>query len=324
MATFIYSGCQSEYTEFTRVCTYNDGVGSNLHPKADAYQDLLNQYVRKGLPGIVLLVRDNQGEWVGSAGKADIEQNVAMSPCHISKAASITKMFVAVATLQLVEEGVLQLDERITKWLPSSVTNKIENADAVTLRQLLNHTTGIYDIIDDDSFYLSVLNDPSKIRTLEDLAEFVYKKPAVFPPGERASYSNTNTLLVSMIIEKATGKPHDQVIRERTIIPLGLTDTHYYSYNKLPTNTAQGYFDLYNNGTILNVSNYYTASGYGGLYSNVFDLQIFIEALFREQKLLSTQLMQHIMEFTATIENGRQLGTGIMKDFLFLQQDQFA
>ena len=324
ISTFLCSGCNPEYIEATQTCTKNVSGDPGLHPKAEAFQNLLDNYVKNGLPGLILLVRDKQGYWVGSAGKADISRNVSMTPCHISKAASITKMFVAVATLQLVEEGVLQLDEKITQWLPSTITDKIENANAVTLRQLLNHTTGIYDVIDDNNFYLSVLNDPTKKRSLEELAEFAYHKPAEFAPGDRASYSNTNTLLVSMIIEKVTGKAHDQVIRERIINPLELKNTHYISYEKLPPNTVQGYFDLYNDNTIVNVSNYYTASGYGGLYSDVFDLQVFIEALFREQTLLSSSSMEQMLKFTPVVENGRQLGTGVMKDFLFLQEDQYA
>lgn len=324
LSAFIYSGCSSDFIEATNPCTTAGGTDVALHPKAEAYQHLLDQYVNAGLPGIILLIRDEDGRWVGSAGKADIAQNVSMSACHISKAASITKMFVAVATLQLVEEGVLQLDEKITQWLPSSVTDKIEDANAVTLRQLLNHTTGIYDIIKDNGFYLSVLNDPTKKRSLEELAEFVYGKPARFAPGDSAAYSNTNTLLVSMIIEEVTGKAHDQVIRERIINPLDLEDTYYISYEQLSANTAQGYFDLYNNGTIVNLSNYYTASGYGGMYATVFDLQTFIEALFIEQTLLSPSSLEEMLQFNPIVENGKLIGTGIMKDFLFLEEDQFA
>lgn len=319
-----FTECTSDYIEATTSCTANAYSDSPVHPKAEAYQTLLNKYVMEGLPGIILLIRDENGTWVGAAGKADIEQNVLMSPCHISKAASITKMFVAVATLQLVEEGVLQLDEKITQWLPSSVTDEIENANSVTLRQLLNHTSGIYDIIDDNSFYLDILNNPTKKRSLEELAMFVYGKQAVFTPGDSAAYSNTNTLLVSMIIERITGKAHEQVIRERILDPLSLGNTYYIAYDKLPSNTAQGYFDLYNKGTIVNLSNYYTASGYGGMYSSVFDLQTFIEALFIQQSLLSPASLEQMLQFSPIVENGKLLGTGIFKDFLFLGEENFA
>jgi D-alanyl-D-alanine carboxypeptidase len=146
------SSCNKEFIEATSTCTTTLPPTSNTHPKAGAYQQLLDTYTKRGLPGIFLLIRDQYGTWAGSAGKADIEKNIAMSPCHISKVASITKMFVATATMQLVEEGKLGLDEKINRWLPSSITGNIENASQATLRQLLNHRTGIYDIIDETVF----------------------------------------------------------------------------------------------------------------------------------------------------------------------------
>jgi D-alanyl-D-alanine carboxypeptidase len=318
------TSCNKEFIHATSACTASSPPAGSTHPKATAYQQLLDTYTKRGLPGISLLIRDANGIWVGSAGKADIDKDIAMSPCHISKAASITKMFVAVATMQLVEEGKLQLDEKITKWLPSSVTGNIENASATTLRQLLNHRTGIYDIIDDNTFYLGIVNHPTKRASLEELAQYVYGKPALFPVGDSAAYSNTNTLLVSMIVEKVTGKAYQQVVRERIITTLQLSNTHFITEGKLPANTAQGYYDLYNNGTIVNLSNYNTASGYGGMYSNVFDLQRFIEALLVEKTLVSPASLEQMLTFSPNIETGKRIGLGTMKDFLSSGESNFA
>lgn len=318
------ASCNKDIVEATRSCTASLPPESGLHPKGHLYQQLLDEYVHRGLPGVTLLVRDGKGTWVGSSGKADIEKNLAMSPCHLSKAASITKMFVAVATLQLVEEGTLQLDEKAAKWLPSEVARNIENAREVTLRQLLNHTSGIYDIIEDNRFYLGIVNHPTKRRSLEELAKFVYGKPAIFSPGESAAYSNTNTLLVSMILEKVTGKDYQQVIRERILDPLELTHTTFISERQLPAITAQGYYDLYNNGTIVNLSNYNTASGYGGMYSTVFDLQTFMDALLVKKTLLNEASLQQMLTFSPIEETGKLLGLGIMKDFLALGENKFA
>lgn len=315
--------CTEEFIGETQSCS-SEPAGSAEHPKAAAYQQLLDKYIKQGLPGLVLLIRDENGTWAGAAGKADIANDVNMSVCHLSKAASITKMFVAVTALQLVEEGKLSLDEKITTWLPSWLTSKIENAQAVTLRQLLNHSTGIYDVIDDSNFYLDILNHPTKKRSLEEIAEFVYHKPAEFVPGTQAAYSNTNTLIVSMIIEEVTGNPHEEEIRRRILQPLNLNDTYYLDYEKLPSRTAQGYYDLYNNGTIVNLSNYNTASGYGGMYSTVFDLQTFIEALLIEKALLSDEMLAQMLQFDPRVENGKLLGVGIFKDFLDQGEDNYA
>ncbi|MEX2234520.1 MAG: serine hydrolase [Cyclobacteriaceae bacterium] len=320
----LFFSCQPELAAPTKKCSYAVTQETLSHPREKVYQELISRYVKKGLPGIILLIRDAEGTWVGSSGMADIDKAIPMQPCHISKAASITKMFVAVVALQLVEEGLLQLDEKANQWFDAEVVENIANADQVTLRQLLNHTTGIYDIIDDDAFYLSILNDPSQQRTLKELAEFVYGKDPLFSPGQKAAYSNTNTLLVSMIIEKITGRPHEQIIRERIFKRLNLQNTHYLDFQRLPANTAQGYFDLYNDQTIVNLTNYNTASGYGGMYSSVFDLKVFIEALLIHRTLLSQNSLDQMLQFNEEIENGKFLGAGIFKDFVELDENKYA
>jgi len=129
-----------------------------------------------------------------------------------------------------------------------------------------------------------------------------------------------------MVINKATGKNHGSLVRERIIKPLGLDNTYYYWHDDFD-NVAQGYFDLYNNGSILNLTNYNTGSGngYGGLYSNVFDLQTFIEALVRDRTLISEQSLNQMLTFTQTEEGKfRANGLGIFKDFLERPADQYA
>jgi len=296
------------------------------HPKAAIYQSLLNEYSAKGLPGISLLIRDDVGTWWGSSGKADISENIDMNTCTVSKAASITKTFVAVLAMMLAEDGVFGLDDSLEKWLPQQVLNEIANIRGCTIRQLMNHTTGIADLIDNDDFYLGVLNHPDRKWKPEELIRYAYGEAPIFKPGQSVSYSNTNYLLLAMVIDKATGKNHASLLRERVIRPLNLGNTSYYWHDNL-SNVAQGYFDLYNNGTILNVTNYNTGSGngYGGLYSNVFDLQTFIESLVRDRTLLSENSLDQMLTFTEE-ESGanRANGLGIFKDFLERPADQFA
>ncbi len=306
-------------------CTYTPTPN---HPKAAVYQAVLDEYVAKGLPGISALVREASGTWAGASGKADISENIDMKPCTVSKACSITKTFIGALTLQLVEEGKFSLDDTISKWLPSEIIDKVKNARESTVRMLMNHTSGIADIIDDNNFYLAVLNNPARKWKPADLIPYVYgDSPEFTPAGSDATYSNTNFLLLVMIIEKATGQPHDKLLREKVIVPLNLDNTSYYWHDALPPNTAQGYFDLYNNGTILNMTNYNTGSGngYGGLYSNVYDLQIFIEALVRDKRLLSTPMLTQMLTFTKEVTDGnRENGLGIFRDFLELGPDEYA
>lgn len=318
------SACVKAPIEHTAECSYTEG---KPHPKAVMYQAVLDNYASKGMPGIVALVRDSQGIWVGTAGMADIGNNVPMRPCVISKAASLTKTFIGTLTLKLAAAGKFNLDDPIRKWLPAEVVTHVKNVDGSTIRQLLNHTTGIAEVIEDSKFYLSVLNNPSREWTEADLIKFVYDDEPVFPLGTDVSYSNTNFLLLAMIIEAATGRDHAELLNEMVLQPLNLSNTYYYWHNPVPKNVAQGYFDLYNNGSILNVTNFNTGSGngYGGVYSNVFDLQTFIEALVRNKTVLPTEMLTQMLTFTKPEgTTNRANGLGIFKDFLERAPDQYA
>jgi len=284
---------------------------------------LLEKYTRKGLPGISLLVNDKAGTWTGSAGKADIENNVDFAPNTISKAASITKFFMSTLLFRLMEDsaksgiGYTEIHTKISHWLPKDVIDKLPNGNLVTLGQCMNHETGIPDVIDQDDFYLAVLNNPNKKWQPEELLEFIYNKPALFAPSDTAIYSNTNTILIKMVIEAATGKSHADLLKQYILTPLGLNHTYYQPYDELPNTVAQGYFDLYNNNTIVNVSNLVTGSGngYGGLYSNVFDLFTFIKAVFIEKTLLNSKSLS-IMQTYGKEDDPNYYGYGIEKTFL--------
>ncbi len=269
------------------ICSEQDS--SSNHPKAAEFASIIDKYVKQGLPGISVLVEDEHGTWVGSGGYVDIENGIKYKPCHISKAASITKLLVGTLTLKLQEQGKLNIEDPISKYIDAKILNKIDKAEGKTLHQLMNHTTGIYDVITSSSFYLAVLNNPNKQWTQEELLSYVYGKEGYDLDSFPAHYSNTNTVLLSMCIEKATGQKHETLLREMVLNPVGMNDTYYQGREELPSTAAQGYYDLHNNGTISNVSNLITGSGngYGGIFSNVFDLQAFIKALFVDKTILS-------------------------------------
>lgn len=296
---------------------------SQSHPKNAVFQALLKKYNRKGLPGISLLVNDPQGTWVGSVGKADIDRNVPFKVGQVSKLASITKLFIGVLTFKLMEDsintgiGYKALNTKINTWLPTSITNKIANGNVITLGQCLNHETGVPDLIEEDAFYLAVLNNPNKVWQAEELLRFIYNKPAVFSPGDTAIYSNTNTTLVSMVIEAATRRKHSDLLKEYVLTPLNLTNTFYQPHDVIPNTVAQGYFDLYNNNTIVNVSNLVPGSGHGynGIYSDIFDLFRFIDALLIKRTFLKPSSL-NIMQTYGKSDDVNRYGYGIMKKFI--------
>ena len=185
---------------------------NNIHPKDAQFNQLLEKYNHKGFPGISLLVNDAHGTWVGCIGKADIENNIPFETSTVSKAASITKLLMGALVFRLIEDSVNTgigydfLDSKITQWLTNDITGKLANGSVVTIGQCMKHETGIPDVIEQDAFYLAVLNNPNKVRQPEDILEYVYDKPAVFYPSDTAIYSNTNTTILAMAIESATHK----------------------------------------------------------------------------------------------------------------------
>jgi len=295
---------------------------SPSHPKAAVMQAIIDKYLKKGLPGISLMVTNKDGSWVGSGGYSSLEDGVKYKPCHVSKVASITKFMVGTLVFKLMEDsvnsnlGYNDLDKPLSTWISNDILKRIENGKESTLRQCLNHSTGIYDIIIDSDFYLGVLNDPNKRWTQEELLKFVYGKPANFKVGDTALYSNTNTLLASMVIESATGRPHGELMREKLWTPLGMNDTYYQGREDLPSYVAQGYFDLYNKKQLTNVSNIIPGSGngYGGVFSNVYDLQLFIENVLVKKTVLSDKSL-NIMQTYGPPDEINNYGVGIMKKF---------
>jgi len=309
--------CETASVGPTESCTNTKSFDNNSHPKNVLLTSMIEDYVKKGIPGLSVLIRDHNGLWAYAYGKADIENKINFSVCTISKTGSITKIFIGLVVLQMAEEGKLMLDDPAEKYLDNDIVNHVENLKGSTIRMLMNHSTGIYDLISDTEFYLEVLNNPDKHWTQEELIKKVYHKKANFKQGEKHAYSNTNTLLLSMIIDKVAGRSHALEIRQRILEPLGLSNTYYFWHDPLPSTTAQGYYDLYNNGTIINVTNYHTGSGngYTGIYSNLFDLQIYAEMLFKDKVLLSENYMQEMLTFHKAEGESSEYGLCCFKEF---------
>lgn len=297
-------------------CAYTPAVSSTTHPKNVVFQSILDTYVKKGLPGISALVRDESGTWVGYSGKADIDKNIPFTPCHPSKAASITKFMVGTLMMMMQEKGLININDPISKYVDADIIKKVKNADQVTIKNCMQHTTGFYDIITDAEFYLAVLNNPNKSWDAEDLLKYVYGKDPYFAPNEGVEYSNTNTIFVGMCLDKVLGYHHSKALRDMIWKPLGMNDTYYQSRDGLPNTVAQGYYDLYNNNTIVNVSNLITGSGngYGGVFSTVYDLEKFMNAYYYDKTLVSEAGMATMMTFIPESEQNN-LGVGIMQKF---------
>ena len=258
LVIFLLTDCTKHFIAPTDICMDNQEFlqSSISHPKGQALQAVLDQYILDGIPGATLLVADSNGVWAGAAGYADLQNNTKMQPCHILKPGSVTKMIIGNVMWQLQEEGRLNIKDLISNYVPNIAEN-ITNGGQITIEMLLNHTSGIYTIARDLNYNLAVVNDFTRGWNAEDIIQYFSNKPATNLPGEKYNYSNTNTLISELIIESITNEPLENTLAEKVFDPLGMNNTVYYDYSeKFPLgNLAQGYVDFHNDGgNIQNIS----------------------------------------------------------------------
>jgi len=273
-----------EVSPETYECNFSFTDSSLYHPLNQQLQNLLDNKTQRGLVGIVAYVKTPDGNsWTGASGKADIPNKVDMKPCNKLMIASISKIFTSAVILKLVEEGKLQLDDKLNKYIGHSITDKLSNGNDVTIRQMLSHTSGLYDY-NDDSFLFDIINYPENYLTQEEKLEYAYDKPATNSPGEIYCYSNTNFVLLGMVIEEITENFLGDMYSEYIFKPLNLASAAYGTpENPIPYGVPRGYFSLNGDERFIDFTvkdRADAATGDGGIAINMQDLGVFIESLF--------------------------------------------
>jgi D-alanyl-D-alanine carboxypeptidase len=177
-------------------------------------QQQLDGVVEAGTPGVVGLVRAGERTWQGASGLGDLGADRPARAGDRFRIGSVTKSFVAALVLQLVGEGRLGLDDNLERWLPGLVPG----GNKLTVRQLLNHTSGLYNYTDD------LPQPPRRLRPRELVAITTGHKP-LFAPGREFSYSNTNYILAGLVVERVTGQALADQLHQRILQPLRLDDT---------------------------------------------------------------------------------------------------
>ncbi|MBN2379966.1 beta-lactamase family protein [candidate division WOR-3 bacterium] len=284
------------------------------HPKNELYQSVIDEYIAKGIPGLVVLIRTPEQDslWIGSGGYASIEDDIPVNPCHRFHAASVTKPYMSAVVLMLAEEGLIDLDAKISTYLPTSMCDRLGNGNEASVRQLANQTSGILDFNDETANMVDLFNDPTRISTIEDNFSYIYGKPGLFEPGTDWSYSDVNYILLALIVDEVTGSHVDEFY-SRIIDPLGLENTFYHkSPYPEPQGLVNSYWDQFGNSRLTNVSDIQKAFcrediGCAGLIASVYDYCVFLEAL-RKGELLSDGAYA---EMTDWFDTGRDYSYGL-------------
>ncbi|MFL5529595.1 MAG: serine hydrolase domain-containing protein [Gemmatimonadaceae bacterium] len=266
--------------------------------RALAQADKLDAYIegemsKQHIPGLSLaVVQDGKVVKSKAYGLANMELNVRATPGTVYQIQSITKSFVACGIMLLVEDGKIGLDDKITKYL-----NGLPQAwSDVTVRQMLTHTSGIPSFVQDQGGGAAIVAFAQKTDSSEQIIRWAAARPLKFAPGEGRKYSSTGYHLLGMIIEKVSGKPWGQFLRDRIFTPLGMTSTRVYSQFDIIPNRAAGYNhfgDVPVNGLIFTPAIMESAAG--GLVSTVEDMAKWEIALEQGKILKASTLAQMAM-----------------------------
>lgn len=250
-------------------------------------------------PGVVLHVSSPKfGSWSGAAGLGEVETKTAMRPHDKFRGGSLTKPFISVVILQLMEEGLFSLDDPMTAVLPESITNKFSDSDQITVRMLLSHTGGIPDFM--NMAGPEIFANLDKIWEEEEFIDFAASQEPWFAPGESQGYSNTDYALLGMVIERATGRTWREEMRTRIFEPLNLENTLLPDINDvtIPGDYAHGYNDFGDglvDATEITNASVVGAAGGQSLITNAKDLSRFVTAvaagdLFQDPETLAEML----------------------------------
>ncbi|NDU71786.1 serine hydrolase [Actinomadura sp. DSM 109109] len=262
------------------------------------------------LPGVIGMVRNGGSTQYAAAGYGDMFRRVPADPKAKVRIGSNTKAFVATVLLQLEAEGRLSMDDTVDKWLPGLVAANGNDGRKITIRQLLNHTSGLPEYVNDlwiSGTYLVDIN-PYRRWDPRALVKTATARKSLSEPGTKFFYSNTNYVLAGLVIQAATGRHPAAEVSDRIIKPLGLTDTTFpESDPKLYGNWLHGYFTIRD----ISFSNVQVFGAAGAMVSTQEDLADFTRAL-ASGRLLPPKQQQEIQQVVSE-ESPYGLGVVVSK-----------
>jgi D-alanyl-D-alanine carboxypeptidase len=261
-------------------------------------QRALEEVVAAGAPGAVVLVRDGDRTTRLSSGFGNLDPKTPMRAADVTRIGGVTKSFTATVVLQLVGEKKLTLGDTVERWLPGA----IPNGNVISIRQLLNHTSGIYDFAADPAYLAPYsAGDLTYIFEPGALVQIAADHGPLFAPGSALSYSNTNYLLLGMVVEAATGTSFASELRTRIFKPLGLRHTSYATSSEITGSHTHGYFALEQG--LYDVTPWTPSGGGGAILSNASDVTLFYRALL-QGRLLPNNLLKSMQTIDRVATGG--------------------
>ncbi|MCX2824620.1 serine hydrolase domain-containing protein [Bacillus pseudomycoides] len=293
-------------------------VSSSLQTSTQRDRNSVKQAMRDtlqlGFPGILAKTSEGGKTWSYAAGIADLRTQKPMKTDFRFRIGSVTKTFTATVVLQLAGENRLNLDDSIEKWLPGVIQGNGYDDKQITIRQILNHTSGIAEYSRSKDFDLM---DTKKSYAAEELVKMGISLPPDFAPGKGWSYSNTGYVLLGILIEKVTGNSYAEEIENRIVEPLELSNTFLPGNSSVIPGTkhARGYFQPDGASELKDVTYYNPSMGRsaGEMISTADDLNKFFSYLLSGKLLKEQQLKQMLTTVPTEIAELGECGLGIFE-----------
>ncbi|MFF3675179.1 serine hydrolase domain-containing protein [Streptomyces sp. NPDC002120] len=229
------------------------------------------------VPGVIVaLSAPGKGEYVRAFGVADKATGAPMTPGLNMRIGSETKTFTVTALLELVDEGKVALDDPIGKYVAG-----VPNGDRITLRQLAEMRSGLFNYSEDEGFFKALTSDPRRPFTPQELLAYSFKHPVLFEPGAKFYYDNTNLILLGLVVEKVTGRPLADYIDQEVVKPAGLKHTLFPTGAEFPEPHAHGYTDQTATGKTEDATDWNPSWGWaaGAMISDLTDLRSWAKTL---------------------------------------------
>lgn len=287
--------------------------------KAAVLKTLLKRYSDEGLPGVAMAVySEAEGWWADAAGYAKVEDQTPMQICHLQYLQSVAKMYMAVEILQLQEQDKIKLDEPITRYLPIKYSQNISNAAQITVRMLLNHTSGVPEYNTHPTCVSQLVQYPLQKMSPEFMLKSIAKETPQFAPGAKHQYTNTNYMLLALIGDAITGD-HAAFITKNIFAPLGLKNTFYRNDSKYLhyNNLVNSYWDVAQTSKPANVTKMQQANvasliGDDGIVCTPTDAVKFLKGLM-EGKLLKPASMAEMQNWVKDSKGNPTYGMGMYR-----------
>ncbi len=285
--------------------------------RQEAIKEIFQKYTAIGIPGLALSIyTPSTGFWSYSEGFANVEDEKPLSTEHLHFLQSVSKTYMAVIILKLYEKGKLSLDDPIRKYLDYQWLNSIEGSEKVTVRMLLNHTSGLPEYSTDPILVSRIMQDPLTVLTVPEMLAYIANKELEFEPGSSYTYKNTNFALLSLIADDITGD-HVTFMDKKIFKKLGLKDTRYLTQNNIMSdlNLVSSYWDVLLEELPVNISKMQRANvasmrGDDGLVTSTMEAVIFLKSLV-EGKLLKPKTLELMQEWVTDEKGERRYGLGV-------------